>query len=94
MIAARVAGVPSPLSFIAARSSSSSTNLPAFSIAESKVASVWRVGGLVFLASVAKLPASRSPSANGGNGAAVSSSSSSLRFPFLPGLPPESSSSP
>ena len=35
MIAARVAGVPIPDSFIASRSSSSSTSLPAVSIAPS-----------------------------------------------------------
>ena len=40
MIAARVAGVPSPQSFIAARSASSSIALPADSIAPSSVASV------------------------------------------------------
>ncbi|OQB90769.1 MAG: hypothetical protein BWX84_01719 [Verrucomicrobia bacterium ADurb.Bin118] len=40
MIAARVAGVPNPFSRMASRSSSSSTNLPAPSIALSKVASV------------------------------------------------------
>ena len=40
MMAARVAGVPSPLASMAARSSSSSTSLPAPSMAESSVASV------------------------------------------------------
>ena len=40
MVAARVAGVPSPFASIAARSSSSSTSLPAPSMAESSVASV------------------------------------------------------
>ena len=40
MVAARVAGVPRPFSFIAARNSSSSINLPAPSIADSSVASV------------------------------------------------------
>ena len=39
MIAARVAGVPIPESFIASRSSSSSTSLPAVSIAASSEAS-------------------------------------------------------
>ena len=47
MICARVAGVPSPFSLIASRSSSSSTSLPAPSIALSNVASVKRGGGLV-----------------------------------------------
>ena len=47
MIAARVAGVPSPLSLIASRSASSSTRLPAVSIAERRVASVYRAGGFV-----------------------------------------------
>src|SRR5678809_1171931 len=40
MIAARVAGVPMPDSFIASRSSSSSTSLPAVSIAASSDASL------------------------------------------------------
>ncbi len=39
MIAARVAGVPMPESFIASRSSSSSISLPAPSIAASSAAS-------------------------------------------------------
>lgn len=39
MIWARVAGVPRPLSFMASASSSSSTNLPACSMAERRVAS-------------------------------------------------------
>ena len=39
MIAARVAGVPIPESFIASRISSSSTSLPAVSIAPSSEAS-------------------------------------------------------
>ena len=47
MICARVAGVPSPFSLIASRSSSSSTSLPAPSIAPSSVASEKRGGGLV-----------------------------------------------
>ena len=48
MIAARVAGVPSPVSFIASESSFSSSVLPAVSIAVSRVASVKRFGGRVF----------------------------------------------
>ena len=40
MIAARVAGVPIPESFIASRSSSSSTSLPAVSIAPRRAPSV------------------------------------------------------
>ena len=40
IVSARVAGVPRPRSFIASASSSSSTSLPAPSIAESSVASV------------------------------------------------------
>jgi hypothetical protein len=40
MIDARVAGVPSPVSFIAARSASSSMRLPAVSIAPRSVASL------------------------------------------------------
>ena len=40
IVSARVAGVPRPRSFIASRSSSSSTSLPAVSIAERSVASV------------------------------------------------------
>ena len=51
MIEARVAGVPSPLSLMASRSSSSSMRLPACSIAPSSVASVKRAGGRVALAS-------------------------------------------
>ena len=50
-MAARVAGVPSPFPAIASRSSSSSTNLPAPSIAESKVASVYRGGAFVAFSS-------------------------------------------
>ncbi len=48
MIAARVAGVPRPVSFIASESSFSSSVLPAVSIAVSSVASVNRFGGRVF----------------------------------------------
>ena len=40
MIEARVAGVPMPESFIASRNSSSSTSLPAVSIAASSEASL------------------------------------------------------
>ena len=50
MTAARVAGVPRPFAPIASRSSSSSTSLPAPSIAESSVASLKRAGGRVWLA--------------------------------------------
>ena len=46
-MAARVAGVPSPLPAMASRSSSESTSLPAPSIADNKVASLKRAGGLV-----------------------------------------------
>src|SRR5690625_7931792 len=46
-MAARVAGVPSPRSDMASRRASSSTSLPAPSIAERSVASVKRAGGLV-----------------------------------------------
>ena len=45
-----MAGVPRPFSCIASRSSSSSTSLPAPSIALSSVASVNRAGGLVWVA--------------------------------------------
>ena len=57
IMVARVAGVPNPLSFIASASSSSSTSLPALSIAESRVASVYRAGGLVcsYLHSVSEI---------------------------------------
>ncbi|KAG1385535.1 hypothetical protein G6F59_017345 [Rhizopus arrhizus] len=47
MMAARVAGVPRPRSDMASRSSSSSTSLPAPSMADSKVPSLKRAGGLV-----------------------------------------------
>ena len=47
IVAARVAGVPSPRSDIASRRSSSSMSLPAPSMAESRVASLKRAGGLV-----------------------------------------------
>ena len=47
IIAALVAGVPSPRSFIASFNSSSSILLPAVSIAPSKVASLYRAGGFV-----------------------------------------------
>ena len=40
-------GLPMPFSFNAARSSSSSTNLPAVSIALNNVASVYGLGGVV-----------------------------------------------
>ena len=50
MIAARVAGVPIPESFIASRSPESSMSLPAVSIAPSSEASVKRLGGCVSLA--------------------------------------------
>ena len=49
IMAALVAGVPSPDSFNCSFKSSSSTNLPAFSIAESNPASLYALGGLVFL---------------------------------------------
>ena len=49
MIEARVAGVPMPESFIASRSSASSTSLPAVSIAPSSEASEKRRGGWVSL---------------------------------------------
>ena len=48
MIAARVAGVPSPVSFIASDSSLSSRLLPAVCIAVKSVPSVNRFGGRVF----------------------------------------------
>src|SRR5467141_599442 len=47
MMAARVAGVPRPVSFMASESSFSSSVLPAVSIAVSSVASVKRLGGRV-----------------------------------------------
>ena len=50
MICARVAGVPSPFSFIASESSLSSSVLPAVSIAVSSVPSVNRFGARVFFA--------------------------------------------
>ena len=49
MIAARVAGVPRPVSFMASESSFSSRVLPAVSIAVSSVPSVRRLGGRVVL---------------------------------------------
>ncbi len=49
MIAARVAGVPRPFSFMASESSFSSSVLPAVSMAVSSVASVKRLGARVFL---------------------------------------------
>ena len=48
MMAARVAGVPKPVSFMASESSFSSRVLPAVSIAVSRVPSVRRFGGRVF----------------------------------------------
>ena len=51
MVAARVAGVPMPASFIASAASSSSTSLPAVSIARRSVPSEYLAGGLVRLAS-------------------------------------------
>ena len=66
IIEALVAGVPSPFSIIASANSSSSTRLPACSIALSSVASVYRAGGLVALEStVISLIFTDSPSATG-----------------------------
>ena len=48
MMAARVAGVPSPVSFMASESSFSSSVLPAVSMAVSSVPSVSRLGARVF----------------------------------------------
>ena len=48
IIAARVAGVPRPFPAMASRRSSSSTSLPALSMADNNVASLYRAGGLVF----------------------------------------------
>ena len=48
MMAARVAGVPRPVSFMASDSSFSSSVLPAVSMAVSSVASVKRLGARVF----------------------------------------------
>ena len=48
MMAARVAGVPRPVSFMASDSSFSSSVLPAVSMAVSSVPSVKRLGGRVF----------------------------------------------
>ena len=48
MICARVAGVPSPLSFMASESSLSSSVFPAVSIAVNSVPSVNRFGARVF----------------------------------------------
>ena len=52
IMAARVAGVPRPASFIASRSSSSSIVFPAVSMAPSRVASVKRGGAFVCLVRV------------------------------------------
>ena len=48
MMEARVAGVPSPVSFMASESSFSSSVLPAVSMAVSSVPSVRRLGARVF----------------------------------------------
>ena len=48
IVAARVAGVPSPESFIRSRSSSSSSSRPACSIRDKSVASFKGSGGFVF----------------------------------------------
>ena len=65
---ARVAGVPKPDSRIASRNSSSSTSLPAPSIALSSVASVKRAGGRVSLASAStSVVLTSSPSATAVN---------------------------
>ena len=56
IIAARVAGVPRPFPCMASLSSSS-TNLPAPSIAESRVASEYRAGGFVASSSTSTLSA-------------------------------------
>ena len=72
MIAARVAGVPSPVSFMASESSFSSSVLPAVSMAVSRVPSVNRLGGRVRLltgltsTTVSGCPTSR-PAGNAGS---------------------------
>ena len=76
MISARVAGVPSPRSLSASRRASSSTSLPAVSIAESRVASLKRGGGLVVRFSLsASTQRTDWPGASGGSSPRSSSSS-------------------
>ena len=68
MVAARVAGVPRPLSFMLSRRDSSVSVCPAFSIAESSVASVRCSGGLVaLLTAFAEWTARVSPSLRAGS---------------------------
>ncbi len=80
MIAARVAGVPRPVSFIASESSFSSTARPAVSMAVSSVPSVKRGGGRVRLgtgttsSTRARWPAARPPGSSPSAGAASSPS--------------------
>ena len=61
IVAARVAGVPSPQSFIAARRASSSIVLPADSMDASKLASSNRLGGRVCPLGVSRVAGRRSP---------------------------------
>jgi hypothetical protein len=88
MIDARVAGVPRPVSFIAARSASSSMRRPAVSIAPSSVASVYRGGGVVCFACDAKVASSTWPSTSTGSAVVGSrsrpSASSSRPRPSIP----------
>ena len=82
MIAARVAGVPIPESFIASRSSASSMSLPAVSIAARSEASLKRRGGCVSLRSDSTERVSTcSPSRSTGRSWSPPESSS-LAFPF------------
>ena len=69
MVAARVAGVPSPESFMRSRSSSSSSSCPACSISDRSEASVSFSGGLVCFLRMETLPTARtSPSRTSGSG--------------------------
>ena len=78
-MAARVAGVPMPQSFIACRITSSSTSLPAVSIAASRVASVWNGLGFV-LPSVREQPIIGRMSPSFHSGRTTLSSPSSFSF--------------
>ncbi len=81
MMDALVAGVPRPLSFIASASFSSSTSLSEFSIAESKVASLYFGGGVVSRLSFST--SLQSISVPGGIGVSVLSPFPSTSAPYI-----------
>ena len=83
MMAARVAGVPRPVSFMASESSLSSRVLPAVSIAVSSVPSVKRLGGrMLFFTALISITSCGWPFAR--SGGKTSSARCSSLPPSLP----------